>query len=331
MKTRVTELLGIRLPIVQAGMSWASSNAALPLAVSRAGGLGVIAAGPMYPDALRAAIREVRAGTDAPFAVNVPLYNKSSATFLDIVEEEQVKVIIASQGGPKAHLGRFHALGVKWLHVVASPAHAMKAQEAGVDALIVVGAEAGGHPPPDEVGTLVVVRAVARVATLPVIAGGGVADGFGMAALLCLGADAVQFGTRFMMTPEANVHAGYKDAVRRAGIADTALVGRAGLPIRMLKNAFSAEYESAYKAGAPAVELNALFGTRSLKDAALDGNVEWGKTEAGQSAGLIDDIVPAAQVVENLMREFHAARRRLAEFADGPLSPAVRGSGAQCR
>ena len=123
MKTRITGLLGIRFPIIQAGMSWASSNSALRLAVSQAGGLGVVAAGPMYPDALRAAIREVRAGTDTPFAVNVPLYNKNSALYLDIVEEERVPVIIASQGGPKAHLKRFHALGVKWLHVVASPAH----------------------------------------------------------------------------------------------------------------------------------------------------------------------------------------------------------------
>jgi enoyl-[acyl-carrier protein] reductase II len=314
MKTRVTELLGIRLPIVQAGMSWASSNAALPLAVSKAGGLGVIAAGPMVPDALRAAICDVRAGTDAPFAVNVPLYNRNSATFLDIVEEERVPIIIASQGGPRAHVKRFRALGVKWLHVVAAPAHALKAEEAGVDALVVVGAEAGGHPPPDEVGTLVVVRAVARAVKLPIIAGGGVADGYGMAALMALGADAVQLGTRFLVTHEAGVHDSYKAAVRAAGLADTALVGRAGMPIRMLKNSFAAAYEAAYQSGQHADELNALFATRSLKDAALDGDVEWGKTEAGQSAGLIDDILPAAQVVENLMREFDAARVRLAGF-----------------
>ena len=307
MKTRITELLGIRLPIVQAGMSWASSNAALPLAVSSAGGLGVIAAGPMYPDALRAAICDVRAGTDAPFAVNVPLYNKNSAAFLDIIEEERVPIIIASQGGPKAHLARFHSLGVKWLHVVASPAHAQKAEEAGVDALVVVGAEAGGHPPPDEVGTLVVVRAVARVAKLPIIAGGGVADGHGMAALMALGADAVQLGTRFLMTPEAGVHDTYKAAVLAAGLADTTLVGRGGLPIRMLRNAFAEAYQAAYMAGRPAEELKALFATRSLKDAALDGDVAWGKTEAGQSAGLIDDIVPAGELVARLMRELHEA------------------------
>ena len=307
MRTRITELLGIDLPIIQAGMSWASSNAALPLAVSAAGGLGVIAAGPMHPDALRAAICDVRAGTERPFAVNVPLYNRNSAAYLDVIEEERVPIIIASQGGPRAHLARFHAAGVKWLHVVASPEHARKAEAAGVDALVVVGAEAGGHPPPDEVGTLVVVRAVARVARLPLIAGGGVADGYGMAALFALGADAVQLGTRFLATPEAGVHANYKAAVLAAGLADTTLVGRAGLPIRMLRNSFAAQYEAGYLAGKPADELDALFATRTLKDAAQDGDVEWGKTEAGQSAGLIDDILPAAQVVARLMQELRAA------------------------
>ena len=311
MKTRITELLGIRYPLVQAGMSWASSHAALPLAVSKAGGLGVIAAGPMYPDALREAIRTVKAGTDAPFAVNVPLYNKNSATYLDILEAEGVKVIIASQGGPKAHLKRFHDRGVTWLHVVTSPEHAAKAADAGVDGLVVVGFEAGGHPPAHEVGILVVLRAVVKVVRLPIIAGGGVADGYGIAALLALGADAVQLGTRFLMTPEANVHASYKTAVQQAGLADTAMVGKASLPIRMLRNAFAGEYEAAYKAGRPVEELNALFGTRTLKDAALDGNVDWGKTEAGQSAGLIDDIVPAAELVERLMRELKAARQDL--------------------
>jgi enoyl-[acyl-carrier protein] reductase II len=311
MKTRITELLGIRHPLIQAGMSWASSNAALPLAVSGAGGLGVIAAGPMAPDALRMAICDVRAGTDAPFAVNVPLYNRNAQAYLDIIEEERVPIVIASQGGPKAHLRRFHDLGVKWLHVVAAPEHALKAEEAGVDALIVVGGEAGGHPPPSEVGTLVVVRAVARAVKLPIVAGGGVADGAGMAALLALGADAVQFGTRFLMTPEAGVHANYKAAVRAAGIADTTLVGRAGLPIRMLRNSFARTYESRYRAGDSREALDALFATTTLKDAAQAGDVESGKTEAGQSAGLIDDIVPAGELVGRLMRECEQALARL--------------------
>src|SRR5262249_39309697 len=174
--TRVTELLGIRYPILQAGMSWASSHAELALAVSQAGALGVIAAGPMYPDALREAIRSVKARTDKPFAVNVPLYNPRAATFLDIVIEERVPIIVASQGRPKQHTARFKAHGVTWLHVTASPEHAGKAEAAGVDAVIAVGTEAGGHPPPDEVGSLVVVRAVVRAVSIPVIGGGGVAD-----------------------------------------------------------------------------------------------------------------------------------------------------------
>ena len=151
--TRVTHLLGIRYPVIQAVMSWASSNAELALSVSQAGALGMIAAGPMYPDALRAAIRTVQAGTDKPFAVNVPLYNPRAAAFLDIVLEEKVPIIVASQGGPKQHLARFKDRGVIWLHVTASPEHASKAEAAGVDAVVAVGTEAGGHPPPNPGGS----------------------------------------------------------------------------------------------------------------------------------------------------------------------------------
>ena len=314
MRTRITELLGIDLPVIQAGMSWASSCSALPLAVSKAGGLGVIAAGPMYPDALRAAIREIKAGTDKPFALNVPLYNKNSATYLDIAEEEDVRILIASQGGPKAHLQRFHDRGVKWIHVVASPVHAQKAEEAGVDAVVAVGGDAGGHPAPDEVSAMVMVRAVVKAVKLPVIASGGVADGAGVAAMLALGADAVQLGTRFLMTPEANVHAAYKEAARVAGISDTTLIGRGRLPVRGLKNAFSAEVEAAERSGMAEDELKALINRSNLKMAALDGDMAQGKVEVGQSVGLIDDIVPAAEVVAQLLREFQAARARLNEL-----------------
>lgn len=308
--SRLPALLGIRYPIVQAGMSWASSSAALPLAVSRAGGLGVIAAGPMRPDALIAAIREVRAGTDNPFAVNVPLYNKRSAEFLDIVEAERVPIIIASQGGPKA-LPRFRAIGTKWLHVVASPLHAAKAEEAGVDALIAVGGEAGGHPAPDEVSAMVVVRAVVCAVSIPVIGAGGVADGAGIAAMFALGADGAQLGTRFLMTEEATVHPAYKDRVLAAGIGDTTLVGRGGLPIRQVRNRFSAEVDAAERSGMAQEELDTLIKSRSLKDAALDGDVENGKVEAGQTAGLIDAILPAAEVMRRLVAEAEAARMRL--------------------
>jgi enoyl-[acyl-carrier protein] reductase II len=312
--TRVTELLGIRYPIIQAGMSWASSNAALALAVTQAGALGVIAAGPMYPDDLRAAIRAVRAGTDKPFAVNVPLYNARAADFLDIVLEEKVPILVASQGGPKQHLARFKERGVTWLHVTASPEHAAKAEAAGVDAVIAVGTEAGGHPPPSEVGTLVVVRAVVKAVSIPVIAGGGVADGAGIAAMLALGADGVQLGTRFLLTPESNLHQAYKQRALAASIEDTTLIGRGKLPIRVLKNAFTDAFEQAERAGAPAEELKTLSASRTLKMAAFDGDVDHGKVEVGQSVGLIDELMPAGEVVARLLAEFEQALERLARL-----------------
>ena len=317
-KTRVTELLGIRYPIVQAGMSWASSNAELALAVSRAGGLGVIGAGPMYPDDLRAAIRTVKAGTGNPYAVNVPLYNKRAATFLDIALEEQVPILIGSQGGPKQHLARFKDAGIKWVHVTASPVHAKKAEEAGVDAVIAVGVEAGGHPPPDEVGTLVVVRAVCKAVKIPVIAGGGVADGAGIAAMFCLGAEGVQLGTRFLLTPESNLHPAYKAAALESDIAGTTLVGRGKLPIRVLKNDFTGEYDAAERSGKSEGELKAIYDTSSLKLAAFDGDVARGKVEVGQCAGLIDELVPAGELVGRLVAEFDRAVARLAALRPVP-------------
>ncbi|WP_426955535.1 NAD(P)H-dependent flavin oxidoreductase [Muricoccus radiodurans] len=307
--SRLPGLLGIRHPIVQGGMSWASSSAPLARAVSGAGALGVIAAGPMRPDALVEAIREVKAG-GAPYALNIPLYNKRSAEFLDIAEAERVPVIIASQGGPKA-LPRFRAYGAKWLHVVASPMHAAKAEAGGVDGLIVVGGEAGGHPAPDEVSTMVLVRAVAKIAKIPVIGAGGVADGAGIAALFALGAEGAQLGTRFMMTEEASVHPAYKARLLAAGISDTTLVGRGGLPVRQLKNLFSAEVDAAERAGHAKEKLAELYMSRTLKHAAFDGDVDWGKVEAGQTVGLIDEILPAAEVVRRLVEEAEAVRLRL--------------------
>lgn len=314
--TRITELLGIHYPILQAGMSWASSSTELALAVSQAGALGVIAAGPMHPDALRAAIRTVKEHTDRPFAVNVPLYNARAATFLDIVLEEGVPIVVASQGGSKQHIARFKERGVTWLHVTASPEHAAKAEAAGVDAVVAVGTEAGGHPPPDEVGSLVVVRAVVKAVSIPVIGGGGIADGAGIAAMLCLGADGVQLGTRFLLTPESNLHKAYKARALAAGIADTTLIGRGRLPIRVLKNDFTREFEAAERTGAPAEDLATLNASRTLKMAAFEGDVDRGKLEVGQSVGLIDELVPAGELVQRLIAEFETAVERLSRFRD---------------
>jgi enoyl-[acyl-carrier protein] reductase II len=308
-KTRITELLGIEHPIFQAAMSWASSNAPLVIAVSNAGGMGVLGAGPMRPEDFSQALDSIKAGTKKPYGVNIPLNGARATELLEIAYAKRIPVMVASQGGPKEQLPRFRAIGTKWLHVVASVEHAKKAEAAGVDALVVDGAEAGGHPPPSNVSTLVLVRRVVRATRLPVVASGGVADGAGIAALLALGAEAVQLGTRFIATPEASVHDNYKRAVLSADVHDTCLVGPAALPIRQLRNAFTQKFLDT-----PEHERESVFKSSSLKKAALEGDVEWGKVEAGQSAGLVDDIVPAAQLMKRLVDELEQARRRLASL-----------------
>jgi enoyl-[acyl-carrier protein] reductase II len=308
-KTRITELLGIEHPIFQAAMSWASSNAPLVIAVSNAGGLGVLGAGPMRPADFSNVLAEIQEKTQRPFGVNIPLNGQHARELLDIAHQKKIPVMVASQGGPREQLPRFRAIGTKWLHVVASVEHAQKAEAAGVDALVVDGAEAGGHPPPNQVSTLVLVRRVVLATKLPVVASGGVADGAGVAALLALGAEAVQLGTRFIATPEASVHENYKRAVLAADVHDSCLVGPASLPIRQLKNSFTRKFDAASPA-----EREALFKETSLKKAALEGDVEWGKVEAGQSAGLVDEILPAAEVMKRLVDELEQARKRLAEL-----------------
>jgi enoyl-[acyl-carrier protein] reductase II len=314
MKTRITQLLGIEHPIFQAAMSWASSNSALVIAVSNAGGMGVLAAGPLRIDDFRRILGEIKAGTSKPYGVNIPLNSPKAAEMLDIAYEAAIPVMVASQGGPREHLVRFRTIGTRWLHVVASVEHARKAEAAGVDALVVDGVEAGGHPPPSEVSTIVLVRRVLQVTKLPVVASGGVADGAGIAALLALGADAVQLGTRFICTPEAGVHDNYKRAVLEAEVDQTAFVGRGMAPIRQLRNKFAVEYAAAERRGASHEELDELFRRHSLKQAALDGDVAWGKVEAGQSAGLVQEILPAAEVMRRLVAELEEARRRLASL-----------------
>lgn len=312
--TRLTRLLGIRYPIIQAGMSWASSCAALPAAVSNAGGLGVIAAGPMRLADLAQTLRQVRELTDKPFAVNIPLYRKGADEVLDLLVAEQVPVIIASQGSPKAHLQRFKYYGATWLHVVAFVEHASKAAAAGVDGLVVVGSEAGGHPPANEVSTLVNVRRVLQEVDCPLVAGGGIADGYGIAALLALGADAVQLGTRFMLSEEAFLHPAYKQKVLGAEIGDTVLVGRGALPVRSVRNAFTERVEQAERDGMPQAAPDAyaaLLASASLKQASLDGDVSNGKVEAGQCAGLIHQLLPAAAIMHSLIEQLEQALARL--------------------
>lgn len=307
-ETPVTRLLGIALPVLQAGMSWISSNAALPLAVSRAGGLGVIAAGPMYAAQLAETIDIVRAGTDKPFGVNMPLYRKGADEILDLLEAKRIPVLIASQGGPDRYLTRFQAIGTKCLHVVASEAHALKAVAKGVDGLIVVGGEAGGHPPSDLVSTLVVLRATVKAVgnQVPLVASGGFVDGAGLAAALALGAGAANYGTRFIATPEAGASMRYKQAVLAASITDTRTVGRGFGMIRALANHFTTHMETLEAQAAPKEVRQAAFESATLKMAALDGDVDHGKVEAGQSAGLVTCIQPAADIVAGIIDEYVA-------------------------
>jgi enoyl-[acyl-carrier protein] reductase II len=310
-ETAVTRLLGTDLPIVQAGMSWASSNSALPLAVSRAGALGVIAAGPMRLTDLDRAIDEVRSGTDLPYAVNVPLYRKGADEVLDLLEKKRVPVLIASQGGPSRYLARFSGIGTVCLHVVASEEHAKKAADAGVDGLVVVGGEAGGHPPAHLISTLVIVRAVARAVDTPIIASGGFADGAGLVAALALGAGAAQFGTRFLASVESGVHPAYKNAVLRARVGDTRTVGRELGMIRALTNEFTTRMGKLEDDGATRADREAEFVNATLKAAALHGDVAGGKVEAGQTAGLIGETLPAAEIVRQLAHEYADSLGRL--------------------
>jgi enoyl-[acyl-carrier protein] reductase II len=311
LETPVTRLLGTDLPIVQAGMSWASSCSALPVAVSNAGGLGVVAAGPMRLPDLDRTLAEVAAGTDRPWAVNLPLYRAGVDEVIDLVLRHRPPVLIASQGGPRRYLARFHDVGTRCLHVVAGVEHARKAADAGVDALVVVGAEAGGHPPPAMVATSVLVRAVARAVTLPLIASGGIADGAGLAAMLALGAGAAQFGTRFLASTESFVHDAYKQAVVDAGVDATRTVGHGLGVIRALDNDFTARMLALEASGAEEALRRKTFQASTLRDAALHGDVAEGKLEAGQSAGLVDEVLPAAEIVARIVREYRTARAGL--------------------
>jgi enoyl-[acyl-carrier protein] reductase II len=316
-ETSVTRLCGIELPIAQAGMSWASSCSELPLAVAKAGGLGVIGAGPMRVPDLARVLDEMRTGTDRPYAVNLPLYRKGADEVLDLLAERCIPILIASQGGPRRYLDRFKAIGTKCIHVVASEEHAYKAAESGVDGLVVVGAEAGGHPPQELVSTLVVVRSVARAVGpgVPIIASGGFADGAGLAAALSLGAGAANFGTRFIATPQANVHPAYKEALIKASISSTATVGRGLGMIRTLSNAFASQMLELEHQGADLDQRKRVFSTSSLMMAAIDGDITNGKVELGQSAGLVDSIEDAGELVGRIAREYLEAIGRLPAVA----------------
>jgi enoyl-[acyl-carrier protein] reductase II len=303
---RITQLFGIDYPIVQAGMVWASGWR-LASAVSNAGGLGLIGSGSMKSDVLREHIRKCKAATNKPFGVNVPLLYADVEKHIDIILKEEIKIIFISAGNPNTWTSVLKQNGIKVVHVVGSSKFAKKAEEAGCDAVVAEGFEAGGHNGREETTTLVLVPAVCNNVKIPVISAGGIATGRQMLATMILGAEGVQIGSRFVASEEASSHIQFKEAVVNAGEGDTMLTLKQLTPVRMMRNSFFQEVQTAEINGASKEELIQLLGKGRAKKGMFEGNMDDGELEIGQSSILIKDILPAAKIVDNIWSEFTAA------------------------
>lgn len=301
----ITQLFGIQYPLIQAGMIWASGWK-LASAVSNAGGLGIIGAGSMYPNVLREHIQQCKQATPHPFAVNIPLLYPDLDTVVQIIIEEKVPIVFTSAGNPKTYTSLFKQNGIKVVHVVSSSKFALKAQEAGCDAVVAEGFEAGGHNGREETTTMVLIPAVKKQINIPLIAAGGIATGQQMYAAIALGADAVQVGSRFVCSPEASSHMQFKDAIIKAGEGDTQLSMKKLVPVRLLKNDFFHQVAAAEQRGADEAELTHLLGRARAKKGMFEGDLSEGELEIGQVAALIHEIKPAAAIVEEMITEFNA-------------------------
>ena len=301
---RVTGLFQIQYPIIQAGMIWASGWR-LASAVSKAGGLGLIGAGSMYPEVLREHIQKCKAATDKPFGVNIPLLYPDLDKHIQIVIEEGVKIVFTSAGNPKTWTEHFKSHGITVVHVVSSSRFALKAQEAGCDAVVAEGFEAGGHNGREETTTMVLIPAVVNAVHIPVIAAGGIATGRQMLAAMVMGAEGVQIGSRFVASEEASSHLNFKQAVIDAAEGDTQLSIKKLTPVRLLKNKFFQQIQEAEARGAEAEELRKILGRARAKMGMHEGNLEEGELEIGQVSALLHDILPAGKIVENLWQEFN--------------------------
>ena len=303
---RVCELLGIPYPIIQAGMVWCSGWE-LASAVSNAGGLGILGAGSMYPEVLRDQIRKVQeAAPGKPFAVNVPLLYPAVEEHMESIVELGVPVVFTSAGNPKAWTSHLKSHGIRVVHVVSSVKFALKAQEAGVDAVVAEGFEAGGHNGREETTTMCLVPAVADACDIPVIAAGGLHDGRSIMAAMMLGAEAVQLGSRFVATPESSAHQAFKHAVLEAGEGATSLELKAVTPVRLLHNPFAQSVIAAQQAGASAEELRELLGRGRAKRGMFEGDLTEGDLEIGQIAAMIRELEPAGDLVRRLVEECRA-------------------------
>jgi enoyl-[acyl-carrier protein] reductase II len=310
MENRICGLFGIKYPIIQAGMIWCSGWE-LASAVSNAGGLGIIGSGSMYPDVLRTHIQKCKQATDKPFAVNVPMLYPQIEDHINIIIEEGIKIVFTSAGNPKTWTKHLKDHGITVVHVVSSVKFALKAEEAGVDAVVAEGFEAGGHNGREETTTFCLIPMVKEKLSVPLIAAGGIATGKQMLAAMILGADAVQVGSRFVATPESSGHDNFKNMVVEAQEGATHLTLKELAPVRLLKNKFHADVMDAYANNATVEDLKTLLGRARAKRGMFEGDLEEGELEIGQISGLINEIKPAADIVEELMLEYKAAKEAL--------------------
>lgn len=307
-QNRITSLFKIQYPIIQGGMIW-NSGWKLASAVSNAGGLGLIGAGSMYPDVLREHIQKCKQATDKPFGVNVPMLYPNLEEIINIILEEKVKIVFTSAGNPKTYTSFLKEQGITVVHVVSSVKFALKAQEAGVDAVVAEGFEAGGHNGREETTTLTLIPMVKEKINIPLIAAGGIATGRGMLAVMILGADGVQVGSRFAASDESSSHPAFKEVIVKAQEGDTILTLKELAPVRLIKNKFYEEVKSLYAKNPTIEELKALLGRARAKRGMFEGDLEEGELEIGQISGLIHDIKPAAQILEEMVVEFNQAKQ----------------------
>ncbi|WP_332023418.1 NAD(P)H-dependent flavin oxidoreductase [Kaistella sp.] len=305
-QNRITELFQIKYPIIQGGMIW-HSGWRLASAVSNSGGLGLIGSASMYPDILRENIRKCKAATDKPFGVNVALLYPNLEEIINIILEEGVKIVFTSAGNPKTYTETLQKEGIKVAHVVSSTKFAMKCEDAGVDAIVAEGFEAGGHNGRDETTTMVLIPNVKQHISKPLIAAGGIALGSQMKAAMILGADGVQIGSRFAATEEASAHTDWKTKITQLSEGDTHLTLKELAPVRLVKNKFFYDLEKLYETGRNAEALKETLGRARAKRGMFEGDLEEGELEIGQVSSLIEEILPVETVFQNLLKEFKQA------------------------
>lgn len=307
MKNRVNELFGIQYPIIQAGMIWCSGWQ-LASAVSNAGGLGIIGSGSMYPDVLKDHIQKCKAATKKPFAVNIPLLYPSIEEHMDTVIAEKVPIVFTSAGNPATWTSKLKAAGIIVVHVIANTKFALKAEQAGVDAVVAEGFEAGGHNGREETTTLCLVPIIRNAVKIPVIAAGGIATGRSMLAAMVLGADGVQIGSRFVLSEESSAHENFKNKILTTAEGGTALALKQLTPVRLIKNKFYETVAAAEARGATVEELNQILGRARAKKGMFEGDMEEGELEIGQGVTTIRSIMPAKEIVREIWNEFQAAK-----------------------